>query len=204
MHEGDCDSNNECKSHLFCGSNNCPSSLGTSISVDCCEPKGGKKLLITFQPYDLIYYFQLLTESCAMNYCQNGLQVKTQQYIYQPIHGNYELQQNDVNGRPYFKMGYYGFWWNGIDKWWIGYDISKGQSVGFAYYDKDVFCPHQLSELNWRLWDGINMYSAGNDLVIICKCHVIQECGLFLDLTVHSFKGNFLNIFQVTIVMPFS
>ena len=47
--KGDCDSNGECKSHLFCGSNNCPSSLGFLSSVDCCEPKGDKTLLI-FQP----------------------------------------------------------------------------------------------------------------------------------------------------------
>ena len=40
--EGDCDSNDECKNHLFCGSNNCPDSLGVLSSVDCCEPKGEK------------------------------------------------------------------------------------------------------------------------------------------------------------------
>ena len=39
--EGDCDSDNECKNHLFCGSNNCPDSLGFySSSIDCCEHKG--------------------------------------------------------------------------------------------------------------------------------------------------------------------
>ena len=40
VNEGDCDSDDECKSHLFCGSNNCPVSLGFLSSVDCCEPKG--------------------------------------------------------------------------------------------------------------------------------------------------------------------
>ena len=44
VNEGDCDSNDECKSHLFCGSNNCPGSLGFSSSVDCCEPKGDKAI----------------------------------------------------------------------------------------------------------------------------------------------------------------
>ena len=43
--EGDCDSNEECQSELFCGSNNCPNSLGVSSLVDCCEPQG-KLLLI--------------------------------------------------------------------------------------------------------------------------------------------------------------
>ena len=40
--EGDCDSHDECKSHLYCGINNCPNSLGFLSSVDCCEPKGEK------------------------------------------------------------------------------------------------------------------------------------------------------------------
>ena len=38
--EGDCDVDWECKSNLFCGSNNCPVSLNVSSEVDCCEPKG--------------------------------------------------------------------------------------------------------------------------------------------------------------------
>ena len=38
--EGDCDSDDECRYHSFCGSNNCPDSLGVSPEVDCCEPKG--------------------------------------------------------------------------------------------------------------------------------------------------------------------
>ena len=42
FNEGDCDSNDECQSHLFCGSNNCPNSLGISSSADCCEPRGNK------------------------------------------------------------------------------------------------------------------------------------------------------------------
>ena len=35
-HEGDCDSNEECKFSLDCGSNNCPDSLGFDSGVDCC------------------------------------------------------------------------------------------------------------------------------------------------------------------------
>ena len=34
--EGDCDFNDECKIGLFCGSNNCPVSLGFDSEVDCC------------------------------------------------------------------------------------------------------------------------------------------------------------------------
>ena len=34
--EGDCDSHDECQDGLFCGSNNCPASLGFDSEVDCC------------------------------------------------------------------------------------------------------------------------------------------------------------------------
>ena len=40
INEGDCDSNDECKNYLYCGSNNCASSLGFLSSHDCCETKG--------------------------------------------------------------------------------------------------------------------------------------------------------------------
>ena len=116
-----------------------------------------------------------MTESCTKNYCQYGLQV----YIASKPHrsGHYELQPNDVNGRPYFKMGSYGFWYDGLGYWWIGRDIDKGQSFGKAHYNKDVFCPHQISELNWSLWDGTDWYldSVGSDLVITCKYIFIKK-----------------------------
>ena len=109
-----------------------------------------------------------------MNYCQDGLQVyfatETQQYTYHPIYGHYELQPNDVNGRPYFKMGSYGLWWNGIAMWWIGADYAKGQSIGAAVYEKDAFCPHQLSEWDWWINDGTNWFRAEKNLGINCKC----------------------------------
>jgi len=108
-----------------------------------------------------------------MNYCQDGLQVyfatETQQYDYAQIYGHYELQPNEVNGRPYFKRGSYGFWWDGIQFWYIGYNVMKGQQTGFAHYDKDEFCPHQLSEWDWILCDIIGCDYAGNDLGITCK-----------------------------------
>ena len=40
INEGNCDSNAECRNHLYCGSNNCHVSLGFLSSIDCCEPKG--------------------------------------------------------------------------------------------------------------------------------------------------------------------
>ena len=110
-----------------------------------------------------------------MNYCQDGLQVyfatETQQYTYVQIYGHYELQPNDINGRPYFTMGAYGLWWDGVNNWWISLNSYVGQTEGYAYYGKDVFCPHQLSELEWSIYDGNDWYSDtdGSDLVITCK-----------------------------------
>ena len=46
--EGDCDSHNECQDGLFCGSNNCPASLGFDSEVDCCyKPTLGDELFCT-------------------------------------------------------------------------------------------------------------------------------------------------------------
>ena len=112
-----------------------------------------------------------------MNYCQDGLQVyfatETQQYTYVPIYGHYKLQPNDVNGRPYFKMGTYGLWWNGNGNWWIGFDSMKGQSYGFAYFTRDVFCPHEI-ECNWIVDDGSDWTAAHSDLCITCKCLILD------------------------------
>ena len=35
--EGDCDSDSQCQSNHFCGSNNCPASLGFETEIDCCS-----------------------------------------------------------------------------------------------------------------------------------------------------------------------
>ena len=116
-----------------------------------------------------------------MNDCQDGIQVyfatETQHYTLHPIYGHYELQPNDVNGRPYFKMGIYGFWCDGQSYWWIGLDSMKGQSIGFASYAKDVYCPHQFSELIWSLNSGTGWYLdvAGSYLVVTCKCIFIHN-----------------------------
>ena len=36
VNEGDCDTDDECKHGLSCGSNNCADSLGFDTEVDCC------------------------------------------------------------------------------------------------------------------------------------------------------------------------
>ena len=37
--DGDCDSDEECGDNLYCGSNNCPDSLGFQNGADCCFNK---------------------------------------------------------------------------------------------------------------------------------------------------------------------
>ena len=82
----------------------------------------------------------------------------------------YELRPNNVNGRPYFKYHFFGIWWDGVDSWWFGLDSQKGESMGFAYYEKDVFCPHLLSESGWIVKTSADTWGlAGNGFGINCK-----------------------------------
>ena len=117
-----------------------------------------------------------------MNYCQDGLEVYfekgTQPYTAVQLYGYYELQPNFVNGRPYYKMGWLGLWWDGIGHWYISDNDLVGQSAGFATTDTDVFCPHQLHGSDWLVYDGSDwvyaLYIEGR-LRITCKCLFIQN-----------------------------
>ena len=245
INQGDCDSNDECKNHLFCGSNNCPflnhqECIGTcgkpdykgdyycdddnnncgcewdggdccgsnvltggnvltdycsaceclqpglginATSVDCCESKGDKSsffISYDYSPYNLDSFFQILTESCANNYCQDGLifylASETQAYTDDPIYGHYKLQSDDVNGRPYFEMNVYGFWYDPINGlWWIGSKWTKGQSMGIAFIQKDTFCPHQLSGFSWAIQDRNR-----DNFIAANKNHIGVTCNLNL------------------------
>ena len=106
-----------------------------------------------------------------MNYCQDGVQVYfiTEPQSYRPIYGHYERQPNDVNGKPYFKMGFFGLWWVGAF-WVIGYDGVKGNMQGIAIYPKDVFCPHQLSGWEWiTIISETSISYEGKSLGLTCK-----------------------------------
>ena len=59
-----------------------------------------------------------------------------------------------VNGRAYFKKGKFGIWWDGQDKWTIGFDSNKGSNIGCACIEKDVFCLHSVKEWDWELFWG--------------------------------------------------
>ena len=82
-----------------------------------------------------------------MNYCLDGIHVHNSAHFLQ---GHYEIQQIDVNDRPYFKMemGALAIWWsNGY--WFISTVSYKGQAMGFAFYKTDEYCPNQLTETYW-------------------------------------------------------
>ena len=119
-----------------------------------------------------------MIETCALNYCQDGISVyfgnENMKYDYKAIYGQYELQTGEVNGRPYFQMEPFGFWWDGIQRWWIGLDSMKGLPSGYAHYTKDAFCPHQLSEFKWFLFDGFYFWIGKFDLRISCKQNLIK------------------------------
>ena len=52
----------------------------------------------------------------------------------------------------------------------IGSDFQKGSTSGFAVIQKDVFCLHKATELNWQLaWDGGDWREAGNALGVKCS-----------------------------------
>ena len=116
---------------------------------------------------------------CSSIYCQDGVKVffgtETQGNPNDRLYGHYALESNSVNDRPYFRMDNTAIWWDNIGKWMIGDTTHLGQSVGWAYYTKDVFCPYQLSEMNWAIHDQTAWYNAENYLVITCKCIFIQR-----------------------------
>ena len=59
-----------------------------------------------------------------------------------------------------------GIWWsNGF--WFIGYDTSKGQPEGQAFYIADDYCPHQINEENWAILT--NQGRVSSNLYITCK-----------------------------------
>ena len=128
--------------------------------------------------YNSDSFLSMDIESCESNHCQNGIQVyfgTETQYFHTPLYGHYELQLDPVNDKPYFKMDIYGLWWvNGY--WFIGWDSNKGKMVGYAYYHKNVYCPSQLSELDWSIWDGSAWIDAGNNLGITC---ILASCVTF-------------------------
>ena len=94
---------------------------------------------------------------------------ETQHYAH--FYGHYELQPDSVDGRPYFKMGIYGIWFNSdwVPGWFIGYHKEKGTPFCLAYIENDGFCPNQLPQ-DWVIYNGIDWYRAFSDLEINCKC----------------------------------
>ena len=124
-----------------------------------------------------MHFFSLKTDSCKMNYCQDGIQVyyktERQEYNYKPIYGHYRIDPSDVNGRPYLnnEIEDMGIWWsNGY--WLMGDNEAKGQTAGIAYYSTDIFCPYHLIMLPrpWMLFNpSIGWFKAHKQLHLKCK-----------------------------------
>ena len=105
--------------------------------------------------------------------CKKGVEVyfgTDKQEYSRNIYGHYAIQPQLVNDRAYFKKGDYSIWWDGEDCWMIGSDFQKGSTSGFAVIQKDVFCLHKASELNWQLaWGQGDWREAGNALGVKCS-----------------------------------
>ena len=84
------------------------------------------------------------TEPCTDCPKEWGIEVfydtTIRKYTYAPgIYGHYQLQDEEVNKRVYFKKGNdFAIWWNGDDKWIIGLDSSRGLRWGFGNFQRSL------------------------------------------------------------------
>ena len=74
--------------------------------------------MFSHNPYITKNFLPLLTESCANNYCQDGLHIypvpanEIEQFpSISGIYGHYVLQSNNINERPHFEMSSYTTGW---------------------------------------------------------------------------------------------
>ena len=77
--EGDCDSHEECESELFCGSHNCPDSLGFDLTVDCCYANTANTLISPNYPN---YYPNAAAEAWSLT-ADVGLIINLQVHSFQ-------------------------------------------------------------------------------------------------------------------------
>ena len=77
----------------------------------------------------------------------------------------YDLQPELINGRKYYKKDEYAISWNGKDTWFIGLDVGKGRSRGFAHLEKNVQNLHNTTD--WKLFfENGDWKAAGNMLEV--------------------------------------
>ena len=70
-----------------------------------------------------------------------------------------------VNGRPYFKKGNQGIWWNGDCSWNIGLDRCKGSYLCIGSFEEDYLCPHLITKSNGKLVNGTGNWIDAGDLL---------------------------------------
>ena len=70
-----------------------------------------------------------------------------------------------VNGRPYFKKGNQGLWWNGVCSWNIGSNHNKGTKMAIGSFVEDYLCPHLITKSNGKLVNGIGNWIDAGELL---------------------------------------
>ena len=68
--QGDCDTHIECNTGLTCGTDNCPSHLGFSSTVDCCT---SKSILLSCQDSSNVFRISCVTTLATASWFFGGL-----------------------------------------------------------------------------------------------------------------------------------
>ena len=136
-----------------------------------------------------------------MKYCQDGIDVyydtDEQEYTWwYDIYGHYEIQPDDVNGRPYFKSvrWSYGIWWvNG--QWTFSTLNDIGTISGFAFSNYQLSnCPYQLENQEvWSVEEASGWETANKDLLIRCmflNYNYLKVLYIYLDIHITKHCSN--------------
>ena len=106
---------------------------------------------------------------------------ETNEYAYAPrIFGIYILQAELINGRKYYKKDKYAISWNGNDTWFIGLDVGKGRSRGFAHLEKNVQNLHNTTD--WKLFFENGDWKAAGNMLEVKGTYIntFDDCSLHL------------------------
>ena len=114
--------------------------------------------------------FSFKTDSCQMNYCQDGVMVYGDwlvkvHFVMQPIKVN---DRSYLVGYSYHYTAELGIWWS-EGFWFIGPVSIKGQPNGYMRYKTDEYCPHQLTQHGKWNEKSEQGWISTNDVVISCK-----------------------------------
>ena len=89
-------------------------------------------------------------------------------YLYTNVYGNFVRQQELVNERSWYKNNGASIWWDGTDDWWIGLTTEKGRGRGYAYLRNDGSCLSEISNPEWKLYNGSWNVDRSQEVKIQC------------------------------------